>query len=185
MILSRVIYKIRYFILRSKLAYFGENARFVGDIRILNPQYVHIGANCKIGSMCRIEAWDSFNGVKFSPTIEFGNDVRINSKCHIGAINSIKIGDNCLLGSNVFITDHSHGQNKLEEMNIHPSERDLYSKGSVSIGKNSWICENVVILPGVHIGECCTVAAGSIVTKDVASYSVVAGNPAKIVKKIL
>mgnify|MGYP002627281243 CR=1 FL=1 len=102
----------------------------------------------------------------------------------IGAINKIVIGDECLLGSHVMIIDHSHGKNEFEEMKIHPSSRDLFSKGEIVIGEKCWLCENVVILPGVHIGECCVIAANSVVTKDIPAYSVAAGNPARVVKSI-
>ena len=151
---------------------------------IMNPRYMTIGDFCYFGPECRIEAWDRYNDKRYSPEIIFGRDVRINSTCHIGAINRIEIGDECLLGSHVLITDHSHGMNVYEELGMHPSKRDLYSKGDVIIGKRCWICENAVILPNVHIGEGCIIAANAVVTKDVPPFSVVAGNPGKVVRTV-
>lgn len=151
---------------------------------VRNPKHFIIGDYCYFGPDCRIEAWNKYNDKYYNPEIIIGRDVRINSTCHIGAINKIEIGDECLLGSHVMIIDHSHGKNEYEELKIHPSRRNLFSKGEIVIGKKCWICENVVILPGVHIGDCCIIGANSVVTKDVPAYSVVAGNPARVVKTI-
>ncbi|MBI5891608.1 MAG: hypothetical protein HZB47_13225 [Nitrosomonadales bacterium] len=54
---------------------------------------------------------------------------------------------------------------------------------AVSIGKDAWLGANVIILPGRTIGDGAVVGAGSVVTKDVAAYTVVAGNPAKLVRE--
>ena len=108
----------------------------------------------------------------------------MNFRCHIGAINQIIIGDNVLIGSNVLITDHSHGINDDEDIDIAPSKRKLYSKGPVIIEDNVWIGENVSILPNVRIGKNSIIGANSVVLKDVPAYSIVAGNPAKVIKCI-
>lgn len=154
------------------------------SLKVLNSQYFVIGDHCYFGPDCRLEAWDKYNDKNYSPEIILGQDVRINSTCHIGAINRVVIGDECLLGSHVMIIDHSHGCNTHEEMLIHPSNRDLYSKGEVVIGARCWLCENVIILPGVHIGECCVIGANAVVTKDIPAYSIVGGNPAKVLRTI-
>ena len=108
----------------------------------------------------------------------------INENCHIGCIDRVSIGSNCLFGSNVMLTDHSHGANRPEELKVHPAYRDLYSKGPVTIGNNVWLCENVVILPGVIIGDNSVIGANSVVTKSIPSNSVAVGNPARVVKTI-
>lgn len=151
---------------------------------ILNPQNIMIGNKCYFGPGCRIEAWTKYNNTRFNPEIIIGNDVRINSTCHIGAINHLEIGDCCLLGSHVMIIDHSHGNNTAKELSVHPSDRELFSKGEVVIGDHCWICENVVILPGVHIGSGTTIGANAVVTHDIPSNCVAAGNPARVVKEI-
>lgn len=162
----------------------GRNVTVIPEMQLMNPQYICIGDDCYFGPGCRIEAWDAYNDKHFSPKIEFGNDVRINSDCHIGCIRHIRIGDQTLLGSHVMIIDHSHGCMSKEEAAVHPSLRDLFSKGEVVIGKRCWIGENACILPGVHIGDGCVIGANAVVTKDMPAYSVIAGNPAKVVKTI-
>lgn len=185
MINLHIINRIKFYLKKNKLHSMGKNTVFSGDILLKNPDCIIFGEECKIGPGCRIEAWNKYGDDKFNPSIVFGNDVRVNSKCHIGAINSIKIGNNTLIGSNVIIIDHSHGKNDYGEMSIHPSDRRLYSKGPISIGDYCWICENVCILPNVSIGDHCTIGANAVVTKDIPPYSVAVGNPARVVKRII
>lgn len=179
-----VINRIKFYLKRGKIAFLGKNAIFSGDLHIKGGKYIRIGDSSQIGPECKIEAWDSYNNKRFKPLIELGRDVRINSRCHIGSINKVKIGDNTLIGSNVMIIDHSHGKNEYAEMSLHPSNRDLYSKGPITIGKNCWLCENVVILPNVTIGKCSVIGASAVVTKDIPPYSVAVGNPARVVKRV-
>ena len=169
---------------RKTFDYLGSESYLSSKLLIKNPQYISIGRNCWIGPECRIEAWDKYQDDEFYPKIILEEGVKINSKCHIGAINRIHIGKNTLLGSNVMIIDHSHGNNSFKEMSVAPSNRKLYSKGPIEIGENCWICENVCILPNVHIGKCCTIGANAVVTHDLPPYCVAAGNPSKIVKRI-
>ena len=178
------IYKALNILTFLRLKYFGKSVTIVPKINIFNPQYISIGNYCYFGPDCRVEAWDFYEGESFHPEITFGKNVRINSSCHIGAINRVEIGDDCLLGSHVMIIDHSHGKNEWDEVNIHPSKRKLYSKGSVIIGSRCWIGENVTILPGVHIGTSAVVGANSVVTRNIPDYCVAVGNPAKVVKII-
>lgn len=165
--------------------YFGTGVVALPKLKLKNVKYMSIGDECYFGSNCRIEAWDEYNGKTFNPAIIIGKDVRINSACHIGCINRVKIGDQCLLGSNVMIIDHSHGKNDMEELSIHPSLRDLYSKGEIVLGERCWVGENVVILPGVHIGDETVIGANSVVTKSMPEKCVIAGNPAHIVRKLV
>lgn len=162
----------------------GNDCVICGPVKIIGGDYIEIGDGFYCGVDCRIEAWDKYNDKKYVPEISIGKNVRINSKCHIGAINKIEIGNNVLMGSNVFITDHSHGNISCEENVICPADRDLFSKGAVIIEENVWICENVAILPNVHIGKGAIIGAGAIVTKDVPAFCVVGGNPAHILKVI-
>lgn len=159
-----------------------KGVRAQKNLYVLNPQYIKIGNDCYFGPNCRIEAWNRYLNEEYLPEIVFGDDVRINSTCHIGCINRVIIGAQTLIGSHVLIIDHAHGRNSVEELRLHPSERKLFSKGEIVIGERCWLCENAVILPGVHIGKEVVVAANAVVTKNVPDRCVVAGNPAKIVK---
>lgn len=161
-----------------------ESISIGGGCRFKGLDCIFVGEECYFGPNCRVEAWKDFGEQHFSPRIVIGKRVRINSNCHIGSINQIEIGDGCLLGSNVMIIDHAHGGGSAQELLEDPTNRELCSKGPISIGARTWICENAVILPNVRIGEGCTIGANAVVTHDVPDFSTVVGNPAKIVKTI-
>ena len=99
----------------------------------------------------------------------------------IAAVDSIIIGNNCLIASNVFITDHDHGSICTDSLFIPPSHRELVSS-PVRVGNSCWIGQNVCILKGVELGDSCIVAAGCVVTKSFPSFSVIGGVPAKLLK---
>ena len=110
--------------------------------------------------------------------IQVGKNFFANYNCTILDVAKVTFGDNCMLAPNVAIYTAGHP--------LHPDSRNsMYEYGiEVNIGNNVWIGGNTVILPGVSIGDCCVIGAGSVVTKDIPAWSVAAGNPAKIIRKI-
>lgn len=147
-------------------------------------QYIEIGNNVDFDQRFCLEAIDSFLNEKFKPTIVFGDNVSIQKDCHIGAINKIIIGNNVLLASKVYISDHSHGEITFEAIKIPPAKRKLFTKGPIIIEDNVWIGEGVVVLPNVTIGQNSIVGANSVVTKSFPKNSVIAGNPAILIRKL-
>ena len=184
MILDTVysFFKLRMTLNRLKAC--GRNFSIHNSVHFKNPENISIGDNCYIAKDGIIEAWTMYNEKQYVPSITLGNNVKINARCHIGAINRIEIKDDVLMGSNVMIIDHAHGCNSMQEKDIHPAERDLYSKGPIVIGNKVWICENAVVLGGVTIGDGAVIGANAVVTKDVPPYTVVGGSPAKVIKKL-
>ena len=156
------------------------------NVSVLNSEYISLGDYFCVGNNCLIQAWPAYRNkaTGFKPDLTIGNNVSMMSNCLISCVNKVTIGDGCLLGDNVFITDNYHGNGTESQRNIIPIERPLFSKGPVSIGKNVWIGRNVCIMPGVMIGDCSIIGANSVVTKDVSSNTMVAGCPAKEIKII-
>lgn len=115
----------------------------------------------------------------------FGNDVQLNDYVHIGVVERVEIGNDVLIASRVFISDHNHGRydeyDPESGPSISPVNRPLAAK-PVFIKDRVWIGEHVCILPGVTIGEGAVVGAGSVVTHDVPSRSIVVGNPARVIR---
>ena len=112
----------------------------------------------------------------FGKNINVGKNVFINACCKFQDQGGIEIGDNVLIGHSVVIATLNH--------DINPKTRANMTPKRVKIGSNVWIGSNVTILPGVEIGDGVVVGAGSVVTKNVPEYSIVAGNPAKVIKTI-
>ena len=144
-----------------------------------NPQYIKIGNHFFAGPGLRLEAWDSYREWRYQPRIIIGDGVACSQDVHIGAINSIIIGDNVLIGSHVLITDHSHGDPSQPESDIAFLERPLTTKGPVVIQNNVWIGEGACILSGVTVGSGAIVGANSVVTRDVKPGQIVGGVPAR------
>ena len=107
--------------------------------------------------------------------ITVGKNVFINSGCRFQDQGGIFIGDGTLIGHNVVLATLNHG--------IVPEERHDLFPAPIHIGKNVWIGANVTVLPGVTIGDNAVIAAGAVVTKDVPANVVVAGVPAKVIRK--
>lgn len=179
-------------VLRSRFKKCGTSVLIGSPGELLGLEYISVGGNTSFLKGIHLTAWSSYlyeNNIgekleqKFEPIIEIGSNCLISSYDHITAINRIKIGDGTFIGKWVTITDNSHGETDYESLCRRPSLRPLYSKGPVIIGNNVWIGDKATILPGVTIGEGAVIAANAVVTKDVPAYSVVGGNPAKIIKE--
>ncbi len=184
--LKRLIYSL-FFICRLKE--FGRNVRFRSVKEFKGGDCISIGDNTYFSNDLYMTVWKSF-----TPTIEkkqsFCPELRIGSNCNFGAynhitcINKICIGNGVLTGKWVTITDNNHGCFDIEELQKKPMERELTSKGAVVIKDNVWIGDKVTILGGITIGKGAIVAANSVVTKDIPDYSMVAGIPARVIRKV-
>jgi len=121
-----------------------------------------------------------YPGVWIAPAknLIIGNDVDIALDVLMTTSGGIKIGDRALIGYRTQILSTNH--------NIPDDRGIIFGSGHalkpVEIHADVWIGCNCIILPGITIGEGAIVAAGSVVTKDVVAYSIVAGNPAKLLK---
>ena len=108
---------------------------------------------------------------------EISTGVYIGPQCNIG---KCKIGRDTLLGSGVHIMS-GKGQHNFDDLSKPIKEQGgIFEK--VSIGQDSWIGNGALIM--ANIGKHCVVAAGAVVINDVDDYSIVAGNPAKVIKKL-
>jgi len=111
--------------------------------------------------------------------ISIGSGVTINRGCEfygsmLAGAAHITVGDHCALAPRVRVLSATHDYHQLDLPD---------TAQSVVIGKHVWIGAGATILPGVTIGDGAVVAAASVVTRDVAAYAIVAGNPARFVKK--
>ena len=145
-----------------------------------NAKQIFVGNNTKIGNSVELFPLSYHGGNKYCGKIEIGNNVNIGDYNRIASMNEVIIEDDVLFAAYVHITDHSH---EYKDVNIPITNQGIFSKGGVRICRGAWIGLRAEILPGVTIGRNSVVAAGSVVTKDVPDYTVVAGCPAKIIKQ--
>lgn len=94
------------------------------------------------------------------------------------------IGKNVSIAPNVVMVVCSSANNGKRINEIAYVKDHLEKQEKIVIGDDVWIGANVTILPGVHVGECAVIGAGSVVTRDVEPYAIVAGNPAKVLRRL-
>lgn len=162
--------------------YCGEGLSISPSLVYMGLNNVSVGNNFRAGERLKLRTFDCWGNTTFIPSITIGDNVNIETDCHISAINSVIIGNNVLIASFVYISDHSHGNVNDDWEGRAPLEQSLYSKGPVIIEDNVWLGEKVTVLPGVHIGRGAIIGANSVVTKDIPAYAVAVGSPAKVIK---
>ena len=161
-------------------------------IRLLAPLYQHRGKHSVIHRSARMDTppYRVFSLGDHSVIESFAcinnavGDVIIGDHTRVGLHNTIigpvEIGSHVNLAQGITVTALNHN---FSDANKRIDEQGV-STSPVTIEDDVWIGANAVILPGVTIGEHCVVAAGAVVTKDVPPHSLVAGVPAKVIKKI-
>jgi acetyltransferase-like isoleucine patch superfamily enzyme len=128
-----------------------------------------LGRNSLIETLCVICTWHGDVILKDGASIGIGSIV----------LGPVLIGENSACSQNCFISGQSHHYEDVSKNFL----RQGVQTSQVVIGKNVWIGANSVILPGVKIGDNSVIGAGSTIIEDVPAYSVVAGNPAKIIRQ--
>jgi acetyltransferase-like isoleucine patch superfamily enzyme len=147
-------------------------------VRLINSKQILFSENVSLGKNSRIEV---FNTIEYSAKdfkIFFDSNTSFGDNFHCGSIDQVYIGKNVLGGSNILITDHSHGKPKADIHDfilIPPVKRTIESKGPVIIEDNVWIGDGVVILSGLTIGEGSIISANSVVRKDVPKRTIFFG----------
>lgn len=162
---------------------FGKNSRLIYPNLILGSRNISIGNNvyiakginlyCDLGKKFKIQ-----NSKSINPEIIIGNNSKIGYNNHIVSTKSVVIGDSVITANNVFISDNIHSYDDIE---IPIVDQPIKQKSKVVIGNGSWIGQNSIII-GAKIGKNCVVSANSLVINDIKDYSLVSGNPAKIIK---
>ena len=160
--------------------------------RISNPQHICLGDDVKLGPNCVLSANTRYPGgwmhhpegrhvsQTFQPTLRLGDRVTATSALQIYALDDITIEDDVMFASNVFISDGLHAYHNANE----PYKYQGMTRISpIRVGRGSWIGQNVVIVPGVTIGEFVIIGANSVVTKSIPARSIAAGAPAQVTKR--
>jgi acetyltransferase-like isoleucine patch superfamily enzyme len=167
-----------------------EDLSVVRPFEFRNPERitfgngVHIGtgsiimANTETGEVMRLDD-NSHVEQQFDARISFGHRVSATSGLHIIAYKSITIEDDVMIASNVYISDGTHGSTRID---LPYKYQGIIDIKPITLKRGCWIGRNVVIMPGVTVGEMAIVGANSVVTKSIPARSIAVGLPAKVVK---
>ena len=132
---------------------------------LMRQLFPDMGVNSRIATPLK--------GVRFNK-VKIGNNVVINSDCLMMAAGGITIDDEAMIAANAQLISNNHDLDN----------RWIITCKPIHIGRRAWIGAGATILPGITVGENAVVGAGSVVTKDVEPDTIVAGNPAKVIRKI-
>jgi len=157
----------------SQFKKIGENVIFEKDVKVWHPENIEIGSNVYIGHNSHIKGYHN-------NTLKIGDFSWIGQQCFLHAGGGIEIGKHVGIGPAVKILTLQHIN--LEDTKIPIIEhKQEYKK--VIIEDDVDIGVGAIILPGIKIGKGSVIGAGSVVTKDVEPYSIMVGNPARLLRK--
>jgi acetyltransferase-like isoleucine patch superfamily enzyme len=141
---------------------------------------MNFGDNVTIGSKAIIRPSNIYGGA-IGEGLVIGNNSNIGPYSYIGCSGLITIGNNVMISPRVSIYAENHN---FDDAELAMKEQGV-TRESVTIQDDCWIASNSIILAGVTIGTGSVIGAGSVVTKDIPAFSIVAGNPARIIKSRL
>lgn len=160
--------------------------------RIYDSEYMHIGDNVHIGPNSLLIAQTHYppetmrhpsNATppqRFTPKIVIGHRVSSTGGLILGAMCEIVIDDDVMFAANVLVSDGLHG---FASVDVPYKYQKMWRIAPVHIKRGCWIGQNVVILPGVTIGELSIIGANSVVTQSIPPRTIAVGNPARVIKR--
>lgn len=158
-----------------------SSATELGDrVRVWGKLAVSNSGTLKVGSRVRFNAspLPTELGVGQGGRLEIGDGTYINYGCSLGATELIRIGPRCNIGSHVILMDNDFHR-------MEPERRDeLPPSAPIVLEENVWLGVRVIVLRGVTVGAGAVVAAGSVVSRDVAPRTLVGGIPARHIKEL-
>jgi acetyltransferase-like isoleucine patch superfamily enzyme len=151
----------------------------MSPIRLSGERRISIGDHVFIGP----DSWlQTISGEESGPiAISIGSGTSIAGACVISAVKNVTIEDNVLVARNVYISDHIH---RYIQAGVPVLAQGLDKIMPVLIKRGAWLGQNVVVCPGVTVGEGAVIGANSVVTQNIPDYCVAAGAPARVVKTI-
>jgi acetyltransferase-like isoleucine patch superfamily enzyme len=166
---------------RQRMARVGRRAILHRPLLVAGSRFISIGERTSIRQGARLEAILNPNGT-WEPKLSIGNNVNIEQGAHIVCSCVVEIGDDVSVAPYCAIVDTYHPHDVPDEGPKIGARLPLEAS-HVSIGAGTFVGAHSVILPNVTIGRWCVIGAGSVVTKDVPDYTVVAGVPATSVRR--
>jgi carbonic anhydrase/acetyltransferase-like protein (isoleucine patch superfamily) len=143
---------------------------------IENPGGIRIGAFVRIGTQVVLEALVPERGV----TLTIADGAYLGHANRITAVGEVVIGEEAMLADRVYVSDTNH---VYEDVTVPIKRQGLRDGRRVEIGRGAWIGIGAVIVGNVRVGDGAVVGANAVVTQDVPDFTVVAGNPAQVVRR--
>lgn len=186
------IFACSYFILHRVYGKSGRGNIIAPFVRVYHPSRLYLGAKGRINSGTqfdisrgsRVKIGNAFNIgsnvaiMTYGGDITIGENVSINLNCILYGHGGLTIGNNVMIAASTIIVPGNH---RIDDLDV-PIRSQGYSQKGIVIGDDVWIGAGCLILDGVEIGSGSVVGAGSVVTGNVAPYTVVAGNPARVLR---
>jgi acetyltransferase-like isoleucine patch superfamily enzyme len=113
--------------------------------------------------------------------IRIGAGTFLNLGVMVAAQELVEIGDHCMLANGCFVSDADH---RFDDPDVPVTWQGFQTRGPTRIGDNCWLGAHVVVTSGVTIGERCVVGANSVVTSDLEPFSIAAGVPARLLRRV-
>jgi acetyltransferase-like isoleucine patch superfamily enzyme len=159
---------------------FGVGSILFKPLLLSNPKFIHVGEGVIVRQGVRMEVVLNDHGQ--TPVMRIGNNVNIEQNVHLICHSRLLIGNNVSITGHCAIVDVTHPYANVHDP-IKIGGRILNEDSFVEIGDGSFLGFGALVLPNVRIGKYCIVGAHSVVTTDVPDYCVVAGNPAKVLRR--
>lgn len=165
---------------RRVFASFGSGSTLFKPLLLSNPRFIHIGRNVEVGQGVRMEVVVS--NAKRIPELRIGDNVNIEQNVHLVCHSRLIIGNDVSITGHCAIVDVTHPYTDVHDP-VKIGSRILDEDSFVEIGNGCFLGFGSLVMPNVRIGKYCIVGAHSVVTKDVPDYSVIGGNPAKVLRR--
>jgi len=158
--------------------------------RLIHPEFMEIGDDVYLGPNSMLDCMIEYPGPelnapaeivaeRFNPRIVIGDRVSATGGLQLAACMEIVIEDDVLFATNINLTDAFHGYTHVD---LPYKFQNMWQAAPIRIKRGSWIGQNVVITPGVTVGEMSIIGANSVVNRNIPDRSIAVGAPAKVVK---
>jgi len=178
--LSEILVRIKTILWYKQLfGVIGKHCSIFTPLRLIEPHNINIGDWVRIYKDSRIETVESWESTKFNPSILIGSRTTIEQRLHLICVSKVEIGEDVVISADVMITDNNH---EYTQVNKSVMYQPLEIKETV-IGNFCFIGMGARIMAGVRLGNNCIVGSNSVVIGEFPDYCVIAGSPAKIIKR--
>lgn len=183
-VVPRVLNKIYsvYLSMTRQFLTMGDRVSIHYTTSIRNPRFTKLGSSVIVDKDVWLHSVQPTKG-ESGPKLIIDDQCVIGRRSHVAAKNHVHLERDVIVGSSVLIQDHAH---QYEDVTVPIRDQGLTEGGRIQVGQGSWIGQGAVIFCGrgeLTLGRNCVVSANAVVTRSFPSYSVVSGNPARVVKQ--